>query len=538
MNRRNFIKRTTVAGAGITAFGWNPESEKTSPALFNYATDDNFELNEITISELSEGMASGKYTSRQLVELYLNRIETVDKAGVKLNAVIEVNTDAVSIADAMDKERAEGNIRGPLHGIPVLVKDNIDTGDKMMTTAGALALIGNYASADAFIIKQLRAAGAVILGKTNLSEWANFRSFHSVSGWSSRGHQTKNPYVLDRNPSGSSSGSAVAVAANLCAVAVGTETDGSIISPSSVNGIVGLKPTVGLLSRSGIIPISSTQDTAGPMGRHVEDVAILLSALASIDPLDPAASAAEGNISADYFSALNENALKGVRIGIEKSHLDTGNKSGLLFSEAVKLIKKAGAEIVEIAFLEAFNALGDAELTVLEYEFKSGVNKYLSKAEIKFSSLDDIIDYNEKNAAAAQPYFGQEILIVSNALGDLQSPEYISALETSVAAKGIIEKMMSENDLHALCGISSGPAWCIDPVNGDSGSGYSFTSPAAMAGFPHVTVPMGLVLGLPVGISFMSTAFKEQEILNYAFAFEQHSHRRTVPQFIPTIFPE
>jgi amidase len=464
--------------------------------------------------------------------MYLDRINAIDKKGPAINAVIELNPDALSIADNMDKERKAGKLRGPLHGIPVLIKDNIDTGDQMMTTAGALALEGNKASKDAFIIQKLREAGAVLLGKTNLSEWANFRSTKSSSGWSSRGLQTKNPYVLDRNPCGSSSGSGAAVAANLCAVAIGTETDGSVIAPSSFCGIVGIKPTVGLLSRSGIIPISKTQDTAGPMARTVRDAAILLGALTGVDSNDAVTSGSSAKSNQDYTGFLDANGLRGKKIGVEKSFLTGSNPPVVdLFKQAVEILKQQGATIIEVDLLKETGKLGDAEFEVLKYEFKDGVNKYLSNANAKVKTVADVIAFNKQNETKAMPFFKQEILEMCQAKGDLNSKEYLDAVAKSTSARKIIDDMMKQYGLDAFCGTSIGPANCIDLVNGDYDVGFYFCPPPAMAGYPHITVPMGMVHDLPVGLSIFSGAYNEGEIIKLAYAFEQASKKRIAPKF-------
>ena len=414
MQRRNFLKASSVAGLAATALVSSScnlfSGSKKELDAEGEEYPDQFELNEATISILQDKMHNKEYTSRSITELYLKRIDAIDKAGPKLNAVIQLNPDALSIADAMDKERANGKVRGPLHGIPILIKDNIDTGDNMMTTAGALALSGNFAKQDAFIVTRLREAGAVLLGKTNLSEWANFRSTHSTSAWSSRGGQTKCPYILDRNPSGSSAGSGSAAGANLCTIAIGTETDGSIVSPSSINGLVGIKPTVGLWSRTAIIPISKTQDTAGPMARTVKDAAILLGALAGEDPNDIYTTASKGKIQPDYTKFLDVNGLKGKRIGVEKDGLKASPHMIGLFQEAVDLLKSKGATIVEVELYKQIKDAGKAEFTVLLYEFKDGVNNYLSKANSKMKTLADVIEFNKKNEAKAMPFFKQETL--------------------------------------------------------------------------------------------------------------------------------
>lgn len=537
MNRRNFIKKSSLAGIAFSALQNLPKSN----ALASDNTDapsstplaDNFPLNELTLEELQTKMQNGIYTSRMITEMYLKRIKEIDKSGPSLNSVIEINPDALAIADKMDKERKDKKPKSLLHGIPILIKDNIDTGDKMMTTAGALALVGNIASKDAFIIKQLRKAGAVLLGKTNLSEWANFRSIHSSSGWSSRGGQTKNPCVLDRSPCGSSSGSGVAVAANLCAVAIGTETDGSIIAPASFNGIVGIKPTVGLLSRSGIIPISQTQDTAGPMARTVKDAAILLGALTGIDSDDEATAASKS--SKNYTKNLSIDGLKGKRIGIEK-HFMEGNETVVdLYKEAIEVLKKSGATVVEVDLLKATNPLGDSELTLLQYEFKDGVNKYLAKANAKVKSLEEVIAFNKEKESVAMPFFKQEILEMCQAKSGLYNKEYTETLSKSKTAALLIDSLMKENQLDAIAGTSIGPANCIDLVNGDYETGFYFCPPAAMAGYPHITVPMGKVYELPVGFSLIAGAYKEAELIQMAYAFEQATKKRESPKFIPSI---
>ena len=466
----------------------------------------------------------------------MKRIESIDKNGPALNSVIEVNPDAISIAENMDTERKNGKIRGPLHGIPVLIKDNIDTGDKMMTTAGSLALQGHKAANDAFIIKRLRESGAVLLGKTNLSEWANFRSNQSSSGWSSRGGQTRNPCVLDRNPCGSSSGSGAAVAANMCAVAIGTETDGSIIAPSSYNGIVGMKPTVGLLSRSGIIPISATQDTAGPMTRTVRDAAILLSALTGIDEADPVTKESADKFKKDYTQFLDANGLQGKRIGVEKSFLEGREEVVALFKQAIELLKGKGAAIVEVELRKKYpEPIYEAEFTVFKYEFKDGVNRYLATANAGVKTLADVIAFNKANEAKAMPYFKQETLERSEKTSDLKNKEYIDAVRLSQSSRKIIDDLMKEQTLDAIAATSIGPAHCIDLVNGDYSTGFYFCPPAAMAGYPHISVPMGVVHELPVGLSFIAGAYQEDELLKIAYAYEQASQKRTKPKFLKSV---
>lgn len=532
------MKKGSVAGLAATALSLAsceslPSSEKVAGESTTF-TDD-FELNELTIDELQQKMQSGAHSSRSITQLYLQRIEAIDKKGPALNAVIELNPDALTIADQLDAERKAGKVRGPLHGIPVLIKDNIDTADKMMTTAGSLALEGHKAATDAFVVKRLREAGAVLLGKTNLSEWANFRSTRSSSGWSSRGGQTKNPCVLDRNPCGSSSGSGAAVAANLCAIAVGTETDGSVIAPSSFSGVVGMKPTIGLISRSGIIPISKTQDTAGPMTRTVKDTAILLGVLAGIDATDAVTNESKGKAAEDYTKFLDSNALQGKRIGIEKSFLQGHEGVVGLLRQAMEVLKTKGATIVEVELLKQYQQLGDAEFAVLQYEFKDGLNNYLAAANAGVRSLADVIAFNKKNEARAMPYFKQETLESSEAKGGLDSDEYKKALAKSTGSRKIINDLMKAHQLDAIAATSIGPANCIDLVNGDYGTGFYFCPPAAMAGYPHITVPMGALHELPVGLSFIAGAYQEGSLLALAYAYEQASKKRAAPKFLKTV---
>jgi amidase len=538
MKRRDFLSNGSILAAGsaaLLAASCNNVADKNAAdkkeATVPVTGKDDFELNEITITELQEKMTAGKYTSEQLTTLYLKRIEAIDRNGPKLNAVIEINPDATAIAKAMDTERKAGKLRGPLHGIPVLIKDNIDTADKMMTTAGSLALVGHIAAKDAFIVKKLRDAGAVLLGKTNLSEWANFRSNKSCSGWSSRGGQTKNPYIIDHNPCGSSSGSGVAVAANLCAVAVGTETDGSVTCPASVNGVVGIKPTVGLLSRSGIIPISHTQDTAGPLTRTVKDAAILLGAMTAIDNDDAVTKESEGKAQQDYTKFLNADGLKGKIIGVEKKKYENQFLNKLL-EQAINLMKQQGATVVEIEYLDKINANGNAEFDVLKYEFKYGINKYLSAASSPMKTLKDLIEFNKANEDKAMPTFKQETLIASEETKGLETKAYLDALKKSHdETKKIIDVVMLQNKLDAITGLTMGPACSIDVIYGDRWGDVSLTSPAAMTGYPHISVPGGFAYDLPVGLSFFSGAYKEGELINMAYAYEQASKHRKVPEF-------
>lgn len=534
MKRRTFLTTTTLASVGLTTLlfeGCNNSKKDIEDKKVAIDAAEVFVLDEETIGSLGEKLDSGMYSSEELVELYLKRIENIDKNGPKLNAIIEINPDAFSIAKQMDNERKARKNRGPLHGIPIVIKDNIDTGDKMQTTAGSLAMAGNIASSDAFIVKKLREAGAIIIGKTNLSEWANFRSTQSSSGWSSRGGQTKNPYFLDHNPCGSSAGSGVAVSANLCVVAVGTETDGSIVCPASVSGLVGIKPTVGLISRSGIIPISKIQDTAGPMARTVEDAAILLGVLSGIDNKDLITKESKGKNFIDYTQFLDLNALKGKRIGIEKKPQGNNHFINALLDNAVNLLKQKGATIIEIDYIDQINALGEAEFEVMQYEFKDGLNHYLSTANAKVKSLKEVIDFNLANEDIAMPFFKQEILETSNLKSGLNDKKYIDALNKSHnGSKKILDSVFLENKLDAICGITMGPACSIDMIYGDRW-GYSLTTPAAASGYPHITVPGGKVYDLPVGLSFFGNSYSEPKLIAMAYAYEQASKNRVKPEF-------
>jgi amidase len=498
-----------------------------------------FDVTEKSVAELQEAMTKGQVTSHTLVEAYLARIRQVDKAGPRINAVLEVNPDALAIADALDAERAKKGPRGPLHGIPILLKDNIATADAMQTTAGSLALVGVKPPRDAFVVEKLRAAGAVILGKANLSEWANIRSLRSTSGWSARGGLTRNPYALDRNTSGSSSGSAAAVAASLSAIAVGTETDGSIISPASVNGLVGIKPTLGLVSRAGIIPIAHSQDTPGPMARSVADAALLLAAMAGTDPRD--VETADASIrTADYARALDAKALKGARLGVVRSQL-SAPRNDLVAAEigkALDVLRAQGAVVVDVPELPNAGKYGQGELDVLMYELKSDMAAYLAEyaPASKMKTLNDLIVFNEANREREMPYFGQELFLLAQAKGGLDSDEYRNALAANrrLSRSEGIDKALAEHKLDALVAPSGQPAWLTDFVKGDA-SGGGFTQAAAVAGYPHVTVPAGFVRGLPVGLSFVGTAWSEPRLIALAYAFEQASRARRPPKYLKTV---
>ncbi|HEV2948192.1 MAG TPA: amidase [Gemmataceae bacterium] len=529
-NRRQFL----ASGLASALLAAPSPGRATSPR----ADNDAFELSELSITDLQDGMQSGKYTSRSLAEKYLARIEAIDRQGPGLRSVIELNPDALELADALDKERKQKGPRGPLHGIPIFIKDNIDTADRMSTTAGSLALVGAKPPRDAFLVQRLREAGALLLGKTNLSEWANIRCTYSTSGWSGRGGLTRNPYVLDRNTSGSSSGSGVAVAANLCAAAVGTETDGSVISPSSINGIVGIKPTVGLISRSGVIPISHTQDTAGPMARTVRDAAILLGALAGVDPRDKATAASAGKSAADYTKFLDPKGLQGARIGVARNYFGFHEAVDAVMAQALDALKRQGATLVDPADIPNMDKVGEHENTVLLYELKTDLNAYLEtlgpSAPVK--SLKEVIAFNEQNKQKEMPYFGQNNFLKAEAKGPLTDKDYLEALEKCrrMARTEGIDAVMDKHKLDALVAPSDGPAWLTDLVDGDH-SLASSTTAAAVAGYPSITVPAGFIHGLPVGISFFGRAWTEPTLIKFAYAFEQATKARKPPTFLPTV---
>ena len=500
-------------------------------------TGKQIDLVEVMVDDFQRGMQSGQYTARSICEGYVARIKALDKQGPALNSVIELNPDALPIADELDREYKQTGSRGPLHGIPVLLKDNIDTGDRMMTTAGSLALEGAPAPKDAFLVEQLRNAGAIILGKANLSEWANFRASHSVSGWSGRGGQTHNPYVLDRNPCGSSSGSAVAVAANLCAIAVGTETDGSIVCPSAMNGIVGIKPTLGLLSRTGIVPIAHSQDTPGPMARTVRDAAILLNVLTGIDPNDSTTREQIAHVAADYTQFLDARGLQGARLGIARTYFGTNDAVDKIIEDSIAEMKRQGADIIDPIDYPSHEKLNESELEVLLYEFKADLNAYLKNRgdSVRVRSLSDIITFNEEKRTEEMPFFGQDIMIKADKKGPLTETAYINALARNrqlCRTEGIDATIMKYH-LDAIVAPTAGPAWLTDWITGDHESG-SCSTPAAVAGYPHITVPAGFVHGLPVGISFFSTAWSEPTLLKLAYSFEQATKVRKIPNFLQT----
>ncbi|MFC2165683.1 amidase [Acidobacteriota bacterium] len=538
MKRRDFLRCGLVGGAAAIAGPTLTSCQKSSQSNVVENIPKAFELEEITISELQEGMETGRLTARSIAEMYLSRIDDIDKNNQKLSSVLEVNPDLLTIADNLDAERKEGRVWGPLHGIPIIIKDNIDTADKLQTTAGSLALLGSKVPKDAFIVQQLRKAGAIILGKSNLSEWANFRSTRSSSGWSGRGGQTKNPYVLDRNPCGSSSGSGASVSANLCSVAIGTETDGSIVCPATANGIVGIKPTIGLVSRSGIIPIAHSQDTAGPMARTVRDAVILLGALTGMDSEDKATSKSNGGSFSDYTQFLDPNGLKGARIGVARKTFGFHEKVDVLMEEAIDVMKKMGAEVIDPADIETDGKFGDSEYEVLLYEFKADLNKYLARLgpEAPVKTLKDIIAFNEQNREREMPYFEQEIFIEAEKKGPLTDEVYIKALKQNhrLAGKEGIDKTIQEHKLDAIIAPTGGPPWTTDLVNGDHGAGGS-SHFAAVSGYANITVPAGYIFGLPIGISFFAGAFSEPTLIKLAYSYEQATKFRQPPQLLPTL---
>jgi amidase len=537
--RRALMKAGLATGALAAAGPLLSSGASAAPASAAApATPASFELEEATIADLQAALASGKETARSITEKYLARIDALNTRGPELRAVIEVNPEALAIADTLDAERRGKGSRGPLHGIPILIKDNIGTADRMTTTAGSLALEGSIPSRDAFVAARLRAAGAILLGKTNLSEWANFRSSRSTSGWSSRGGQCRNPYALDRDPSGSSSGSAAGAAASLAAAAVGSETDGSIVSPSSMCGLVGIKPTVGLLSRSGIIPISHTQDTAGPMARSVTDAALLLGAMTGVDERDEATRPSRGKALGDYSKFLDPGGLKGARIGVYLPRsLGKNPLISPIFHEALAAMKAAGATIVDPVKLPSEGKSGDSEYQVLLYEFKADLNRYFAELGPKapVHTMKEAIDFNERHRDRVMPYFGQEIFLQAEAKGPLTEPAYKKALAACRlhSRKEGIDAMLARHKLDAIVAPTGGPAWLIDLVNGDSETGGS-SSLAAVSGYPSITVPAGFAFGLPVGISFIGPAWSEGALIRLAYAFEQQTKVRKAPRFLPT----
>ena len=534
MNRRSFLKNSIATGTVLSVQACNPSIDQ---AQVGDLKSDDFSLNEISIRDLSEKYKNRELTIAQVVQLYLDRIEAIDKNGPALNSVIELNPDAIDLAKIMDHEQSNGVRRGPMHGIPIMLKDNIDTAGKMMTTAGSLALEGNYCSKNSWVAQKLEDAGAIILGKTNLSEWANFRSTKSSSGWSGRGGQTKNPYISDRNPCGSSSGSGVAVSSNLCTAAIGTETNGSVVCPSSINGIVGLKPTVGLVSRAGIVPIAHSHDTAGPMTRSVEDAAIILGALTGVDSSDAYTQKSTNDSYTDYAQFLDKDALSGKKIGLATQFLGFHPDVDVLMKEAVRDLENLGATVIEMEKEDLDGKSGADAYEVLLYEFKHDLNKYLKNctAPIKIRSLEDLIEFNNAHSNQELPFFGQEILVAAQEKGDLNSEEYKNALKNVLNANGPqgIDKTLDQYSIDAIIAPTTSPAWPTDLINGDHYLGGS-SSPAARSGYPNITVPMGFIHELPVGLSIFAEAFSEPKLLSFAFAYEQNTKHRKPPKFIPT----
>ena len=540
MNRRAFLRTTAAGGAGLTAsLACAPPGAEPPADTGVQGEIPPFEFDEITADDLQRMMESGEHTARSITEAYLGRIEALDRQGPELRSMIEINPDALEIADELDAERQANGPRGPLHGIPVALKDNLDTHDRMTTTAGSLALEGSIPERDSFVAERLRAAGAIILGKLNMSEWAYFRGERATSGWSARGGQCKNPYALDRNPCGSSSGSGAAASANLCALTVGTETGGSIMCPSSSNGIVGIKPTVGLWSRSGIIPISHSQDTAGPMTRTVRDAAILLGGAVGVDPRDEATSRSEGNFHTDYAQFCDPAGLQGARIGVARSFTGFDPRVTALFENAIQAMGDAGAVIVDPANLPEAAWNDELPLLLLEYEFKTDLNAYLATLgpDIRVKTLADIIEFNEQNAELEMPHFGQERMIASEARGPLTDEAYLNAKQTIQRAnrEDGIDALMNEHQLDAIVAPTRDLPWVTDHIKGDRLDGGSSAGPAAIAGYPDISVPMGFVSGLPAGVSFFGRAWSEPVLIRIAYAYEQATQERRTPTFAPTL---
>lgn len=540
MDRRGFITTGAAGVAGVTlaTTGCAPGTRDVPPGGSGSAVVPPFELDEVTVAELQRSMEAGERTARSITRLYLDRIEALDRRGPELRSIIETNPDALAIADELDAERRDTGPRGPLHGIPIALKDNIDTRDGMTTTAGSLALEGSIPAQDSFVAQKLKEAGAIILAKANMSEWAYFRGFRASSGWSARGGQCRNPYALDRNPCGSSSGSGVAVSANLAALTVGTETGGSIMCPSSINGVVGIKPTVGLWSRSGVIPISHSQDTAGPMARTVADAATLLGAATGVDPRDVATDASEGNAYTDYTQFLDADGLRGARIGVARSFTGFDPRIVELFEQAIANMADAGAVIVDPANLDASAWNDPLSLVLLQYEFKADLNAYLEGLgpDAPVHSLAEVIAFNERNADREMPFFGQQMMIASQERGPLTDEAYLTAKRTLQRNnRDGIDNLMAAHALDAIVAPTMDLPWPTDHIKGDRLEGGSSAGPAAIAGYPDISVPMGFVRGLPVGISFFGSAWSERTLLRVAYSYEQATQERRPPTFAPTL---
>ncbi len=551
LTRRGFLGTSLTAGGALVLGGAEACSSSGegsgasgaqsagSPALAGEPWPlSSFDLEEVSLTELHAGMASGRWTSREITEMYLGRIAEVDGRGPSLRSVIETNPDALEISEALDRERESGRTRGPLHGIPILLKDNIGTHDGMTTTAGSYALEGSIPPEDSGVARKLREAGAVLLGKANLSEWANYRSSRSSSGWSGRGGQCRNPYVLDRNPCGSSSGSAAATSASLCAAAIGTETNGSIVCPSSANGVAGIKPTVGLISRSWIIPISHTQDTAGPMGRTLRDAAIVLGLLTGADPADPATEASVGHAHSDYTTFLESGGLQGTRIGVATQYSEGHEAVEELFQDALDVMRRAGAIVLDIPTVDAWRSMGRYSSTVMRYEFKADLNAYLQALgpDAPVKSLADVIAFNQAHPDLEMPFFGQDVMVAAEEMGPLSEPAYKEALAEAMRLSRDqgIDRVMEEYSLDAIVAPTGSPAWSTDLLNGD-GRHMGSSSPAAIAGYPNITVPMGSYFGLPVNVSFWGTAWSEPALLRIAYGFEELTQHRRKPAFLPAL---
>ncbi len=542
MDRRKFLGYSAVGSASLLSGQMvSAETQEKCPTRSQFV-DEGFALHEATITELQQGMASGMLTARSITELYLRRIGVLNRQGPELHAIIETNPEALTIADRLDAERRVSGARGPLHGIPVAIKDNIDTHDQMTTTAGSLALEGSIPPRDSYVAQKLREAGAIILAKANMSEWAYWRGFKASSGWSARGGQCRNPYALNRTPCGSSSGSGVAASANLVALAIGTETGGSIMCPASINGVVGIKPSVGLWSRSGIIPISHSQDTAGPMARTLSDAAALLGAITGVDPRDEATFASDSNYHSDYTQFLDPNGLRGARIGVARNFPGFDKRVLAAFDRAVEDMKAAGVEVIDpanIPSLDNTNAFSAMQMRMLNVEFKANINKYFESLgpNAPIRSLSELITFNKKNRNLEMPFFGQELLLASQQAGSLTDPEYLEDVRTlqHQARNEGIDAVINAHRLDAIVAPTRDPAWVIDHIMGDNLSGGTSAGLAAIAGYPDISIPMGFVSGLPIGVSFFGVRWSEPTLLKVAYGYEQATNHRQAPGFMATL---